>query len=122
MEYHKKLLWYSSLSTGIFEVDNQHANIDMLLRFLSDKGCADSDLINEITNALESHFEYEESLVGDNFPKDHKEEHERFKKFLAFNTAELLENRLSLELFIGTVESALIEHASCFDSQLTRFI
>lgn len=122
MDYHEKLLWYSSLSTGIFEVDNQHANIDMLLRFLSDKGSYDQNLVAEIEDAISSHFAYEESLVGGAFPKDHLVEHERLKKFLRFNIDELARGRLTLELFVGTLESALIEHASLFDSLLTEYM
>ena len=53
-------IWYSSLSTGIFEVDLQHSNIDQLIVLLErTKGEARiKESIDDLIDAIENHFKY----------------------------------------------------------------
>ena len=78
-------IWYSNLSTGIFEVDIQHSNIDQLIVSL-EKAKGESRIkesMDVLIHAIEQHFKYEEWKFAD-YPKKmnqkHRNEHRRILK------------------------------------------
>ena len=78
-------IWYSSLSTGIFEVDLQHSNIDQLIVLLErTKGEARiKKSMDFLIHAIENHFKYEEWRFEDSSKKMnqmHINEHQRILK------------------------------------------
>ena len=73
-------IWYSRLSTGIFEVDLQHSNIDQLIELLekSEDKAKIKESMNILIQAIENHFKYEETRFGDSPEKmdqRHLDEH-----------------------------------------------
>jgi hemerythrin-like metal-binding protein len=78
-------IWYSNLSTGIFEVDLQHSNIDQLIVLLErTKGEGRiNESIDVLIHAIEDHFKYEERRFANNSKKmnqTHINEHRRILK------------------------------------------
>ena len=78
-------IWYSSLSTGIFEVDLQHSNIDQLIVLLERaKGEARiKESMDFLIHAIENHFKYEEWRFGNDLKEMnqmHLDEHRRILK------------------------------------------
>jgi hemerythrin len=115
---HSDLLWYSTLSTGIFEIYNQHGNIDMMLQLLEKSHNPLHSDIELLVQTIEDHFKYEESLFMDRFPEDHRAEHTLFLEILARYTKRLEENCVTQTEFISVIRNKLIEHADKFDRQL----
>ena len=75
-------IWYSSLSTGIFEVDLQHSNIDQLIELLekSEDKAKIKESMSILIKAIEKHFKYEETRFGedpDKMDQRHLDEHRR---------------------------------------------
>jgi len=117
-----RLNWHSHLSTGIFEVDLQHSNIDQLIVSLD--GTTDEArikaLMDVLVHAIESHFKYEERRFGDNLKKmtqKHKNEHRRILKEY-HDIADKVDyfNVLDIKNEIaGVIRILLINHVKNFD-------
>ena len=85
MSIESDTIWYSRLSTGIFEVDLQHSNIDQLIELLEKSGdkAKIKESMNILIQAIENHFKYEETRFGENPEKmdqRHLNEHRRILK------------------------------------------
>ena len=84
MSINSHQIWYSDLSTGIFEVDIQHSNIDQLIVLLErTKGEARiKESMGFLILAIEKHFNYEEWRFGDNSTKMNQEHINEHRKIL----------------------------------------
>ena len=115
-------IWYSSLSTGIFEVDLQHSNIDQLILLLdrTEGEARIQESIDVLLYAIENHFKYEEWRFGDNFKKMnqmHIDEHRRILKkyydianLVHVSSAEDIKNES-----VGMIKIVLMNHVKDFD-------
>ena len=115
-------IWYSSLSTGIFEVDLQHSNIDQLILLLdrTEGEARIKESIDDLIYAIENHFKYEEWRFGDNLKKMnqmHIDEHRRIlKKYyymankVRVSNAEDIKNEI-----VGMIKIVLMNHIKAFD-------
>ena len=117
-------IWYSILSTGIFEVDLQHSNIDELIISLErSKGEARiQESIYGLLYAIENHFKYEEWRFGDNLTKMnqmHMDEHRRIlKKY--YDIANLVHDSNAEDIkneIVGMIKIVLMNHVKDFDSK-----
>lgn len=119
----EEMLWYSSFSTGIFEVDNQHGNIDMMIQMLDQKVVIeDPGKLEEILHALKSHFEYEESLLEERFPDEHRSAHEKFLTLYKSLIALVLSDSMSVARFIDVIRSELVDHAQTYDMKIKELL
>ena len=115
-------IWYSSLSTGIFEVDLQHSNIDQLIVLL-ERTTGEARLkesMDILVRAIENHFNYEEWRFGDDAQKmnqEHVNEHRRIlRKY--HDIANLIHDSNAEEVkkeIVGTMKIALMSHVKDFD-------
>ena len=115
-------IWYSSLSTGIFEIDLQHSNIDQLIISLEkSKGDARiQESIDGLLYAIENHFKYEEWRFGDDLKEMnqmHLNEHRRILKkyhdivnIVHVSNAEDIKNEI-----VGMIKIVLMNHVKDFD-------
>ncbi len=115
-------IWYSSLSTGIFEVDLQHSNIDQLIVLLErTKGEARiKKSMDFLIHAIENHFKYEERRFGDNSKKmnqKHINEHRRIlKKYYDIANKVHLSNAKDIKKeIVGMIKIVLMNHVKDFD-------
>jgi hemerythrin len=112
-------MWYSKLSTGILEVDNQHGNIDSVT-MLYEK---DEDSKNEkkwlemIFNTIRLHFEFEEVLFNNKMPSEHLEEHRKLTEHLKILLTKREKQKISKLNFINSIRELLISHVTEFDSK-----
>jgi hemerythrin-like metal-binding protein len=115
-------IWYSSLSTGIFEVDIQHSNIDQLIVLLERaKGEARiKESMDILIRAIENHFKYEEWRFGDKSKKmnqEHIDEHRRIlRKYhdIANIVHDSNANDIKKEI-VGMIKIVLMSHVKDFD-------
>ena len=115
-------IWYSSLSTGIFEVDLQHSNIDQLIVLLEKtKGeTRIKESIDVLMHAIEIHFKYEERRFGDNSKKMnqmHITEHRRIlKKYYYLAKLVYVSNTEKIKNdILKMIKVVLIDHVEKFD-------
>ena len=111
-------LWYSELSTGILEVDNQHSNIDVLLTLFNNDN-ESLDMASVIVKTIKAHFRSEESLLGSSFPKDHTTAHNEFIEFNNYQLKKLKDNK---NHFVSIIRVKLVEHTTVFDSKLKGYL
>jgi len=115
-------IWYSSLTTGIFEIDIQHSNIDQLIVILErTKGQARiKESMDILIQAIENHFKYEEGRFGDNSKKmtqEHINEHRRIlRKYedIANKVHESKAEDVKNEI-VGMIKIILMSHVKDFD-------
>ena len=125
MSIKSESIWYSSLSTGIFEVDIQHSNIDQLLVILErTKGESRiKESMDILLHAIENHFKYEEVRFADN-PKrmnqKHKEEHRRILREYSdiANKVHVSESKDKTKELVGMIKIVLMNHVKDFDCKL----
>ena len=115
-------IWYSSLSTGIFEIDLQHSNIDQLIISLEkSKGDARiQESIDVLLYAIENHFKYEEWRFGNDLKEMnqmHLDEHRTILKkyhhianIVHVSNAEDIKNEI-----VGMIKLVLMNHVKDFD-------
>ena len=115
-------IWYSYLSTGIFEVDLQHSNIDQLIILLErTKGEAlIKESIDVLMQAIENHFKYEERRFGDNSKKMnqmHVNEHRRIlKKYYDITKLVYVSNSEKIKNdILKMIKVVLMDHVKKFD-------
>ena len=114
--------WYSSLSTGIFEIDNQHGNIDILLQLFETSPLVDFNQLNDLQHAIKTHFSYEETLLGKMFPVEHQHEHTNILAYISESITHLQDKTLSKTTFTQILQTTLFEHISIFDQHLKKFL
>ncbi len=115
-------LWYSSFSTGIFEVDNQHGNIDVLVDIIAKSESGFKELLHELELVIIAHFEYEEQLLGDKLPADHLEAHTIFLAELQQWISKVINGDISAEVFTDIIHMNLLEHVRHFDFFLKKHL
>ena len=117
-------IWYSRLSTGIFEIDMQHSNIDQLIVILDRaKGEARiKELLDVLIHAIENHFNYEEWRFGDNSKKmnqEHIDEHRRIlRKY--YDIADIVHDSNAEDIkkeIVGMIKIVLMSHVKDFDCE-----
>ena len=115
-------IWYSNLSTGIFEVDIQHSNIDQLIVLLEEARGEDRirESLDVLIQAIEQHFKYEEWRFGNNTTKmnqEHIKEHRRILR--KYNDiANMLHDSNAKDIkkeIVGMIKIALMSHVKDFD-------
>jgi len=117
-------MWYSSLSTGFLEVDNQHGNIDSVTMLYEN----DTDAANEqkwlqmIFNSIRLHFEFEEVLFSKKMPPEHLEEHRQLTEHLNMILAKREKQELSKLDVISSIRRLLVSHVTEFDSTFKELI
>jgi len=115
-------LWYSSFSTGIFEVDNQHGNIDTLVDIIAKSETNYEELLDVLTKTIVAHFEYEENLLGDRFPEEHHEAHTIFLVEYEEWSQKFKSEDISCEIFTDIIHMKLLEHVRHFDFNLKSYL
>ncbi len=115
-------LWYSSFSTGIFEVDNQHGNIDALVDFIAKSNSEREKLFIELEIAITAHFEYEQELLGDKFPDDHLEAHNSFLVDFDQWITKINNDEISIKVFTDIIHMNLLEHVRHYDFHLKALL
>ncbi len=117
------ILWYSSLSTRIFDIDTQHGNIDMLIQLFEhgDTQSLKQDL-SHLLKAIEQHFSFEENLLGDAFPEEHTNAHNKMILWFEKEVTFLQTGVISREIFTSVLRSNLISHVENFDVQLKQLL
>ena len=117
-------IWYSRLSTGIFEIDMQHSNIDQLIVILDrTKGAARiKELLDVLIHAIENHFKYEEWRFGDNSKKmnqEHIDEHRRIlRKY--YDIEDIVHDSNAEDIkkeIVGMIKIVLMSHVKDFDCE-----
>ena len=115
-------IWYSNLSTGIFEVDIQHSNIDQLIAILEKTRGKDRirESMDVLIEAIEKHFKYEEWRFKDNstvMNQEHIKEHQRILR--KYNDiANMVHDSNAKDIkkeIVGMIKIALISHVKDFD-------
>ena len=115
-------IWYSSLSTGIFEVDIQHSNIDQLIILLgkTEGEARIKESMDVLMYAIENHFKYEEWRFGNNPKKmnqEHINEHRRIlRKY--FDIANMVHDSNAKDIkkeIVGMIKIVLMSHVKYFD-------
>ena len=115
-------IWYSNLSTGIFEVDIQHSNIDQLIVLLEKARGEDRirESMDVLIHAIEQHFKYEEWRFGNNTTKmnqEHIKEHRRILR--KYNDiANMVHDSNTKDIkkeIVGMIKIALMSHVKDFD-------
>jgi hemerythrin-like metal-binding protein len=115
--------WYSTLSTGIFEVDEQHSTLDQLLEFITTSDSAQhQSLLRLFLTRLKMHFAYEEELLVKGKPFA-SEAHASAHRDMERVTEELIERALSagsLELnsVVSELGFRLMSHVSNYDTPI----
>jgi hemerythrin len=117
-------MWYSKLSTGIFEVDNQHSNIDSVtILYEKDKDSAyEQKWLDMIFNSIRLHFEFEEVLFSNKMPSEHLEEHRKLTEHLKVLLGKREKQEISKLDFISSIRGLLIFHVTEFDSKFKELI
>jgi hemerythrin len=117
-------MWYSKLSTGVLEVDNQHGNIDSVtILYENDKDTTNEQKwLDMIFNTIRLHFEFEEVLFGDKMPSEHLEEHRELTEHLKVLVTKRKKQVIPKPDFISTIRGLLIFHITEFDSKFKELI
>jgi len=117
-------MWYSKLSTGNLEVDNQHGNIySITMLYEEDKDSANEQKwLDMIFNTTRLHFEFEEVLFSNKMPSKHLEEHREFTEHLKVLLTERGKQEMSKLDFINSMRGLLISHVTEFDSKFKELI
>jgi hemerythrin len=117
-------MWYSKLSTGILEVDNQHGNIDSVTILYEN----DKDAVNEqkwldmIFKTIRLHFEFEEVFFSKKMPPEHVAEHLELTEHLQVILAKREKQEISKSDVISSIRGLLISHVMEFDSKFKELI
>jgi len=117
-------MWYSRLSTGILEVDNQHGNIyTITLLYEEDKDSENEQKwLDMIFNTTRLHFEFEEVLFSNKMPSKHLEEHRELTEHLKVLLAEREKREMSKLDLINRMRGLLISHVTEFDRKFKELI
>ena len=117
-------MWYSKLSTGILEVDNQHGNIDSVtILYENDKDSTNEQKwLDMIFNTIRLHFEFEEVLFSNKMPSEHLEEHRELTDHLRLILAKREKQEISKLDVISSIRGLLISHVTDFDSKFKELI
>ena len=122
MSIKSESIWYSSLSTGIFEIDIQHSNIDQLI-ILLERAQGESRIkksMDILLHAIENHFNYEEKRFGKNSQKmnqKHKDEHRRILGEYS-DIADKIHISVAKDItkeLVGMMKIVLMNHVKDFD-------
>jgi hemerythrin len=72
-------MWYSFLSTGVAEFDQQHANLDSIIMLYKNARDPEEEAqwLDMMYNLTLRHFQFEERFFGERFPVEHKASHMR---------------------------------------------
>ena len=115
-------IWYSRLSTGIFEIDIQHSNIDQLIVILErTKGESRiKESMDILLHAIENHFKYEEVRFGSNsrrMNQKHKGEHRRILGEYSdiANKIHVSDTKDITKELVGIMKIVLMNHVKDFD-------
>ena len=115
-------IWYSSLSTGIFEVDLQHSNIDQLIVLLerAEGEARIRESMDVLIRAIENHFKYEECRFGDNPTKMHQEHIDEHRRILRkyYDIANIVHDTNAKDIkneIVGMIKIVLMSHVKDFD-------
>lgn len=122
MSINSDSIWYSSLSTGIFEIDIQHSNIDQLIAIL-EKTKGESPIkesMDIFLHAIENHFNYEEVRFGSNSEKmnqKHIDEHRRILREYSdiANKVHVSDAKDMTKELVGMMKVVLMNHVKDFD-------
>ncbi len=115
---------YSSYTTGILEIDIQHANIDFILSELAKEGLGEE--IKEksyatLKNALALHFDFEEEWArknNRNFDSDHKDSHNKLLEKLNEFGNQYTNKRLNMYEISLAFQMDLLKHMQDHDMKL----
>ena len=112
-------MWYSKLSTGILEVDNQHGNIDSVtILYENDKDAANEQKwLDMIFKTIRLHFEFEEVFFSKKMPLEHVAEHLELTEPLKVILAKKEKQEISKSDVISSIRGLLISHVTEFDSK-----
>jgi hemerythrin len=122
MAYKLEFPWYSSHSTGIFEVDNQHANIDILIQLFTDSKEINISQLEAIRSAIYTHFLYEEQIIGDGFPKRHEREHRAIILYIDRAIKSFFTSSFDRTVFSYNIQKMLLKQVMEFDCDLKKLI
>ena len=113
-------MWYSRFSTGLPEIDIQHANIDMLLRlYMAESKPDEKELwLNQIVSAIRNHFQFEELYFGNHFPEEHRKEHRLLLQQLIERTDNHRKETLDQSAYVKAAQDMLVTHVRIFDMPL----
>jgi len=89
-------MWYSLMSTGVTELDHQHANLDSIIMLYERAQTVDQETrwLEMMYYLAERHFQFEERIFGDSFPPEHRTQHAMIIESLA----EKIEQRQNSEI------------------------
>lgn len=115
--------WYSSIKTGISEIDREHQQLDFLMQSFIESTEDRIGHLHAVADALKKHFQSEEWISIQkslNMSEKHKQEHRRLEKLLGELTCKLdSSNMLDGLKFIQQV---IHSHIAAYDSHLARDI
>ena len=92
-------MWYSLMSTGVTELDHQHANIDSIIMLYERAQNVDQETrwLEMMYFLAQRHFQFEEDYFGDRFPPEHKTQHVLIIEALARKIQQRQNNDISKE-------------------------
>lgn len=117
--------WYSTMSTGILELDCQHQNLDSVLSFaLSSDNEQTLKLLQTFAIALSAHFKFEEQFTLPNgFPfvdSDHEAEHRTLETVVSDGIEKVKVADDNIDIVAMEFSRALMAHATNFDIPASR--
>lgn len=115
-------MWHSAAKIGVNEIDMGHANIDYVIRAISND-CGSESLVKQLVPAFIAHIKHEEKTIermGHEFPDDHRKEHMLLAIVLRSLESDLNENKIDTYKFAQEIRTMLVLHVLDFDVKLLR--
>lgn len=113
-------MWYSTTKVGIMDIDMDHSNVDTMLQLYFHEQVPQNFIVN-IVEGLIKHFTHEEEIVekmGFDFPRDHRDEHERLTKVLLERVDDWNAGSVGGKDLAEEIRSVLLLHVAEFDIKL----
>ncbi len=111
-------MWYSSYSTGILDVDNQHANIDALTKLYAEDSDQEAKWLDMLFQSIRFHFSFEENLFGEHFPDTHRQRHRQLINDLGQLVALRQRGEITKKQTVEVFRETLVCHVTDFDLDL----
>ncbi len=115
---------YSSYDIGITEIDIQHAEMDLLLSKLSEKGLiqkAKEESFELFRNKTTAHFDFEEKWAQTHnkiFDSNHLNAHNEFLDLLNEMDTQYKNKQLNMNTINLTIKNELLDHVRNHDIRL----
>ena len=112
-------MWHSKYSTGITELDNDHAHIDAVIGYVAESADPESEKrhLMDVYCAIISHVQYKNDLLGPDLSREEQEHDTKFLRDVRSKMQERATGLISRRQLITDLRQMLMMHAMSHENE-----